>query len=474
MRKPANEQKSPVWTFFTAIMFCMAMPGVAVAGINQDMQNFYNSLAMTGNVTPAGAYQSQAGGYYTAGGMFMKAPVRSFQLLSVTPPSISEGCGGIDAYLGGFSFINKGQFTGMLRNIGNNAVGYSFNLALQTFAPQIYSTMNDLQKVIQQINESSINSCHTAQQAVGGLVGALTENSAKGCAAIAMSKGLVSDYKEAEAYCQNGAARKNVYYGIPMTAEEEVQQVQRKNLLWAGMQEQSYTGIDASMKELLMSLVGTYTMQMGAGGQPVVRSMGPTGLKLEQLVNGTGGQATAEVYKCDETSLCLNPTIIKIPLDGYRKQVLTAFDEIRSNLSNERFGSSIPLSAQTQMLIGISRPPVLSMMATAVALGPSVGQQLANELVEPVAYDMVATYLDWAYKAASDSANHAAKSAPTDLYSAFKNAVDARNNEYRRMAATTSFMSASQIIERAKFLDQALISNLTPHFQEVFQYARGM
>lgn len=442
------------------------------AGINQDMQSFYTSMGMSGNTTPTGVYQSQAGGYFTGGGMFVKAPVRSYQLLSVTPPSISEGCGGIDAYLGGFSFINKAQFTQMLRNIGNNAVGYAFNLALQTFAPQIYSTMQDLQKVIQKVNESSINSCHAAQTAVGGLVGALTENSARGCAAIAMSRGIVSDYKEAEIYCQNGAARRNIYYGTPMTPQEKEQQVARKNLLWAGMEKQTYTGLSASMKEFLMSLVGTYVIETAAGGQPDVRYLAPTALKLEQLVNGTNGAATAEVYKCDNGQ-CLNPAKVKIVLDGYRKQVQAALDEIRTKLSSERFGTPAQLTANTRKLIGISRIPVLTMMTTAVALGPSVGMQVENELVEPVAFDMVAAYLDWAYKAATDSARQVAATVPGQVFNAYMASVDARNREYREITKNKNFMSAMQIIQKARFLDQALISNLTPHFQQVFQYARS-
>jgi conjugative transfer pilus assembly protein TraH len=456
-----------------ALLAVACLTTEASAGINQDMRNFYSSLGMSGNVTPAGVYQSQAGGYFTGGGMFIKAPVRSYQLLSITPPSISEGCGGIDLYLGGFSFINKAQFTQMLRNIGNNAVGYAFNLALQTFAPQIYSTMQDLQKVIQKINQASINSCHAAQTAVNGLVGVLTENSAKGCQAIAMARGIVSDYKDAERYCQSGGARRNIYYGMPLTPQEKEQQMARKNLLWAGMKKQTYTGLSASMKEFLMSLVGTYVIETAAGGQPDVRYLAPTALKLEQLVNGTGGVAAAEVYKCDTATDCLKPAKVKIPLDGYRKQVQAALDEIRTKLSSERFGAPAQLTANTRKLIGISRLPVLKMMTAAVALGPSVALQVENELVEPVAFDMVATYLDWAYKAAVDSARQVAATAPKELWGALMASVDSRNREFREITKNRNFMAATEILQKARFLDQVLISNLTPHFQEVFQYARA-
>jgi conjugative transfer pilus assembly protein TraH len=38
---------------------------------------------------------------------------------------------------GSFSFINKAQFVALLQNIGANAVGYAFKLALQSISPDI-------------------------------------------------------------------------------------------------------------------------------------------------------------------------------------------------------------------------------------------------------------------------------------------------------------------------------------------------
>jgi conjugative transfer pilus assembly protein TraH len=35
--------------------------------------------------------------------------VKTIQLVSMTLPDINAGCGGIDAYLGSFSFINSEQ-----------------------------------------------------------------------------------------------------------------------------------------------------------------------------------------------------------------------------------------------------------------------------------------------------------------------------------------------------------------------------
>jgi conjugative transfer pilus assembly protein TraH len=51
----------------------------------------------------------------------------------------------------------------LLRNIGSNASGYAFNLALATVTPQIKSVLDDLLAKVQKMTNQSINSCEAAQ-----------------------------------------------------------------------------------------------------------------------------------------------------------------------------------------------------------------------------------------------------------------------------------------------------------------------
>jgi len=71
-------------------------------------------------------------------------------------PHYRSGCGGIDLFLGGFSYINAQAFTQLLRNIGSNAGGYAFNLALATVTPQIKSVLDELSAKVQQMTNQSI------------------------------------------------------------------------------------------------------------------------------------------------------------------------------------------------------------------------------------------------------------------------------------------------------------------------------
>ncbi|MCL1446522.1 conjugal transfer protein TraH, partial [Klebsiella quasipneumoniae] len=89
--------------------------------------------------------------------------------ISMTLPDINAGCGGIDAYLGSFSFINGEQLQRFVKQIMSNAAGYFFDLALQTTVPEIKTAKDFLQKMASDINSMNLSSCQAAQGIIGGL-----------------------------------------------------------------------------------------------------------------------------------------------------------------------------------------------------------------------------------------------------------------------------------------------------------------
>lgn len=64
---------------------------------------------------------------YAGGGSRGGSQIRTFNPYPL-PPSISSGCGGIDLYLGSYSFPNKDQFVQALRNFGKLPRATSFSL----------------------------------------------------------------------------------------------------------------------------------------------------------------------------------------------------------------------------------------------------------------------------------------------------------------------------------------------------------
>ena len=56
--------------------------------------------------TSPGYFEGQKRGYYTGGGFSARWNLQNDYLWSVTPPRLKTGCGGIDAFMGGFSFLD--------------------------------------------------------------------------------------------------------------------------------------------------------------------------------------------------------------------------------------------------------------------------------------------------------------------------------------------------------------------------------
>jgi len=159
------------------------------ADLNGQMQAMFNDLGALGNVTSPGAFRGQAMNLYTGGALMMRSPGRNYPLVSAQLPSLRAGCGGIDLFGGSFSFINKQQFVALLQNIGANAVGYAFKLALQSISPDIDKLLTELQDQINKINAMNINSCEAAQSLVNGVVGEYDNSVMSGCANISQYLG---------------------------------------------------------------------------------------------------------------------------------------------------------------------------------------------------------------------------------------------------------------------------------------------
>jgi conjugative transfer pilus assembly protein TraH len=138
----------------------------ATADLDDALQSMY---VVTGN--EPNIYQSQRRLGIDAGYLRLRAPVNTFNVVNFSPPRFDVGCGGLDLYGGSFSFINAEQFRQLLRQIGANALGYAFKLALSSICADCEAQLTQLMNDIAEKTQMQVDSCKWAQ----GLV----EDSAK-------------------------------------------------------------------------------------------------------------------------------------------------------------------------------------------------------------------------------------------------------------------------------------------------------
>lgn len=79
--------------------------------------------------TSPGYFEGQKRGYYTGGGFSARWNLQNDYIWSVTPPRLKTGCGGIDAFMGGFSFMDPDYLVQKLQRIMSAAPAAAFDVA---------------------------------------------------------------------------------------------------------------------------------------------------------------------------------------------------------------------------------------------------------------------------------------------------------------------------------------------------------
>ncbi len=271
---------------------------------------------MANNVTAGGGYQDQTGGFYTGGSVFARSKVNNADLFSLQMPHYRSGCGGIDLFLGGFSFINAAEFTQLLRNIGSNASGYAFNLALATVTPQIKSVLDDLSAKVHSITNQTINSCEAAATLVGGAWPQTDASSQLLCNAMGNELGKASDWAQSRQKCGVKKEREsiNALKGTGKAVEFKDILGDEFNVAWKAIQKNAFLSKDPQLAEFFMTISGTIVSRLVKGRLEVKvfpsKSIDPQ--LLSALIKGKAG---VQIYKCDlhDENQCLHPTFKKSP-----------------------------------------------------------------------------------------------------------------------------------------------------------------
>src|SRR5436189_5955751 len=98
-------KKSLIFLVYTTLFTSSAF-----AGMQDNLEKAFGVLGMSNNMTTAGGYQDQTGGFYTGGSVFSRSKVNNAELFSLQMPHYRHGSGGIDRFMGGFSYISGAAF----------------------------------------------------------------------------------------------------------------------------------------------------------------------------------------------------------------------------------------------------------------------------------------------------------------------------------------------------------------------------
>ena len=82
-------------------------------------------------------------------------------------PRIKSGCGGIDVFMGGFSFMNTDYLVNKLQAILAGAPAVAFDLALKTLCEQCSNTIKNFEALADKLNSMQFDECAASKELVG-------------------------------------------------------------------------------------------------------------------------------------------------------------------------------------------------------------------------------------------------------------------------------------------------------------------
>lgn len=449
----------------------------ASAAVGDDMQQFFNDAGARANVTGPTAFQGQSAGYYSGGNIWTRFPQKSIQPFNLQLPNARAGCGGIDLFSGSFSFINTAELVAMLKATANNAVGFAFQLAIDSISPQISGVIKDMSQKMQQLNQMNISSCQAAQFAVGQAWTAMDGSRDTLCKAIGNSQGKFSDFAAAQQGCNNGNKRDET---IKANTDPDmtVQLVgEPHNFTWNILDKSpQFAGYDQQFKEMVMTIMGTIitTPSTDKTKGAEIQLIGPGDDSIiEALLDGTQNGGTTKVLKCEDSD-CIKVSTQTLSISAtqaIRPRVLQLIQNMATAVR-----SDTPLGAPEKTLLNVASLPLYKIIAVQVATrGSAVANTEVDQLAEITSIDLLQAILN-DILGKFDMAKVGLVRADETSAATWKAQIQGVRNKFAQREVRTAgrVQAVMNIIDRTVALESTLQNGMSPGMSAALNWSRGM
>jgi len=366
-----------------------------LADISADMNSWFESMGVYGNVTTPQAIQGQTGSFYTGGSLYLRSPVTSYNLASFSAPTFRAGCGGIDIHAGSFSFINVDRFTALLKNIANNALGYAFMIAIQSISPDIADLLKTLQNTAQNANSLlNMNSCQAAETLIGTTqFPQLAQKAKEQINAQSNGATLINRFTDSleglNSWMGDLSQRTGTLQDTSAADPELKHYLNPGNVAWEAMKN---LNAPDNIKELMMSLVGTVIIRATGdigNKEPVPEHFDRT-LEFKELI-GSISENSREV----KTWSCTNTECSSMNLDS---TTITPFawrvrEIIRNGVDKIFVRSSQNFTDTDKFFLTQSTTPLWKLLSMAASIPFS--QASLDEYAEIIATEVAANYVSF-------------------------------------------------------------------------------
>lgn len=450
-----------------AATFCVNANAASMEDVFDDLNSRASNPAVI---------KSQTMNYYHGGSLATVAPVRSYNLLSASAPTVSAGCGGIDLHMGGFSHISKQQFVAMMRNIGSNALGYGFKIALQNICPTCENVMTSLQNVADEMNKFNLNSCQAAKGLVHATANqvfdtqydqqAMEWGSAQGIYRDATDawegiKGIFDPNRRkqvSDSAIQNDPALKN----------DDI----RGNVTWDALKN---LGADRRTKRQIMGLVGTVIIDNdGMKYIPPAEQLDVGFLLVKR------DTVNMPMPICDDWDSCLNPNMsVRQQTPSFHKLIRDRLDMIANKISmRQSYGAE---EDDVVKFVAATEIPIYKILALGTSLN---NKTLATNLMDQYSTLIAVKYAESYIEMITNNTRKALEAKKTTTRNtteeiALQNLLDNLTEIDRKLAEKASLLYTSAtntyaVAREVQFLEQTVASSLSAPILDSLEYGNSL
>lgn len=427
------------------------------------LEDFYTSAGASVNITAPQAYSNQSMSVISGGSLVFRGPQKTIVPAWITPPSLRAGCGGIDIFLGAFGIVSKEQFIAFMKNIGQNAAGLAFKVALHALSPDLESKITDIMNTLQEYTQNFQNSCQAAQNLLRNTgaekwIHDTVWTAAHGARAAGGSGDMATSY---ENYKNRGNAAISDA-GKKTTASGKTVMAPQLNITWSAINESNHN-MPLQEAQMVMSLLGgTIMKKTGSGEDETIAAvpLPPTINTIAEFVGNSSGNTPFRMYTCpgiaDE---CLTPGTDTSPKQLFGSIVKSRIQKVRDNIINR-----VPSTPEEIRSITVTTSiPIYRVIASTTVPGIAGGMSahFLDTYSQAIAYEVAANYIENTASElkkmlASQSEGTAAevkaqhiKELLTRIDEIQKSAIASRNELYNKIAQHGAQIAQIEQLERA-------------------------
>lgn len=181
---------------------------LTVNSANAGITGALDSMFLSNSTNPTSINTADRNGFMF-GGASIHVPVTQINLISFDPPRFNMGCGGIDLYLGSFSFINSQALVALFKQIVANAAAALFYAAIQSISQQLADIMSKFQKIVGDLNNMFRNTCSMGSASLASMSQSASTLAQDVSSSIDSATSLISDFGAGQNASPNQVAQNN-------------------------------------------------------------------------------------------------------------------------------------------------------------------------------------------------------------------------------------------------------------------------